>query len=74
MPDAEAVINIQARYGEIHMADNRPDDKSDATAKPAQGTVDTGTKYRDRPSDDGKYGDADAQPRPGAAREDAAGT
>jgi len=55
------------------MAETRPEDKSDATAKPAQGTIDTQTKYRDRPSDDGKYGDADAQPRPGAAREDAAG-
>jgi hypothetical protein len=42
-------------------------------AEPAQGTVDTETRYRDRPSDDGKNGDAAAQPRPNAAREDAAG-
>jgi hypothetical protein len=42
-------------------------------AEPAQGTVDTETRYRDRPSDDGKNGDAAAQPRPHAAREDAAG-
>jgi hypothetical protein len=40
--------------------------------EPAQGTVDTQTQYRDRPSDDGKHGDAAAQPRPNAAREDAA--
>jgi len=42
-------------------------------SEPAQGTVDTGTRFRDRPSDDGKYGDGAEQPRPDAAREDAAG-
>lgn len=42
-------------------------------AEPAQGSVDTETRYRDRPSDDGKNGDAAAQPRPNAAREDEAG-
>jgi hypothetical protein len=39
--------------------------------EPAQGTVETGTQYRDRPSDDGKYGDGADQPRPDAAKEDA---
>jgi hypothetical protein len=48
-------------------------DKPDAPAEPAQGNVDTKTQYRDRPSDDGKNGDAAAQPRPNAAREDSAG-
>jgi hypothetical protein len=47
--------------------------RSDAPATPAQGSVDTQTRYRDRPSDDGKHGDAAAQPRPNADREDAAG-
>jgi hypothetical protein len=47
-------------------------DNSYPAAAPAQGTVDTQTKYRDRPSDDGKYGDAGAQPRPEADKEDAA--
>jgi hypothetical protein len=55
------------------MSDTRPKNESDRTARPAQGTEDTETKFRDRPSDDGKYGDAAAQPRPEHAREDAAG-
>lgn len=46
--------------------------KSDP-ADPAQGTVDTETKYRDRPTDDGKYGDGAAQPRPEHELEDASG-
>ncbi len=50
-----------------------PKDRSDAPAEPAQGTVDTHTRYRDRPSDDGKYGDAAEQPRPNKDQEDAAG-
>jgi hypothetical protein len=41
--------------------------------EPAQGTIDTEIRYRDRPSDDGKNNDAAAQPRPNAALEDAAG-
>ena len=55
------------------MTDTRSTDKAQPDAKPAQGTVDTETRFRDRPSDDGKYGDAAAQPRPEHAREDAAG-
>lgn len=55
------------------MSDTRPKHESNPSARPAQGTVDTETKFRDRPSDDGKYGDADSQPRPEHAREDAAG-
>jgi hypothetical protein len=74
MRDAEAINTATLTHTEDPMTDTQPKDKSDSKAKPAQGTLDTGTKYRDRPSDDGKYGDADAQPRPGAAREDAAGT
>jgi hypothetical protein len=55
------------------MTDTRPNNETKPDAQPAQGTVDTQTKYRDRPSDDGKYGDAAAQPRPEHAREDSAG-
>jgi hypothetical protein len=56
------------------MTDTRPKKiKADSAAEPAQGTVDTQTRYRDRPSDDGKYGDGAAEPRPEADREDAAG-
>ncbi len=36
-------------------------------AGPALGTVDTKTRYRDRPSNDGTIGDAAAQPRPSDA-------
>lgn len=36
--------------------------------EPAQGRVDTQTRYRDRPTDDGKHGDADAEPRPDELR------
>jgi len=50
-----------------------PKPRSDSPAEPAQGSVDTETRYRDRPSDDGKHGDAAAEPRPNADREDAAG-
>jgi len=52
---------------------SNPKHPSDSPAEPAQGSVDTETRYRDRPSDDGKHGDAAAQPRPNAAKEDAAG-
>jgi len=55
------------------MTDTRPKKKADSTAEPAQGTVDTQTRYRDRPSHDGKYGDGAAEPRPETDREDAAG-
>jgi hypothetical protein len=30
--------------------------------EPAQGHIQTGVRYRDRPTDDGKYGDADQEP------------
>jgi hypothetical protein len=30
--------------------------------EPAQGHIQTGTRYRDRPTDDGKYGDGDQEP------------
>ena len=33
-----------------------------ASDEPAQGSVDTQTRYRDRPTDDGKYGDGDGVP------------
>jgi hypothetical protein len=35
-----------------------PAPSSEPPVEPAQGTVDTQTRYRDRPTDDGKYGDA----------------
>jgi hypothetical protein len=35
-----------------------PPPSSEPPVEPAQGTVDTETRYRDRPTDDGKYGDA----------------
>lgn len=34
----------------------------DKAAEPAQGHIDTQTRYRDRPTDDGKYGDGGEQP------------
>jgi len=33
-----------------------------APVEPAQGHIDTRTQYRDRPTDDGKYGDAGQEP------------
>jgi hypothetical protein len=33
-----------------------------ASDEPAQGRVDTQTRYRDRPTDDGKHGDGDGVP------------
>jgi len=52
---------------------DHPKDQPATPVEPAQGSVDTQTRYRDRPSDDGKHGDAAAQPRPNAEKEDAAG-
>lgn len=49
------------------------DQKSQSPPKPDRDAVETQTRYRDRPSDDGKHGDAADQPRPDKAREDAAG-
>lgn len=49
-----------------HSRNVRPEsaEKSTGSAdEPAQGRVDTETRYRDRPTDDGKHGDADAEPR-----------
>lgn len=48
----------------MNETDSHSKDRSDAPpAEPAQGNVDTQTRYRDRPSDDGKQGDAAAQRR-----------
>jgi hypothetical protein len=52
---------------------SEPSHSRSSQAEPAQGTVDTGTRFRDRPSDEGKYGDAAFEPRPAADAEDAAG-
>lgn len=55
------------------MNDKPQPKKSKPTTEPAQGTVDTGARFRDRPSDDGKYGDAANQPRQERDREDEVG-
>jgi len=44
------------------------EEPSESADEPAQGRVDTQTRYRDRPTDDGKHGDADAEPRQEAER------
>lgn len=58
----------RTRPGARHRETAPPSAPSNITSEPAQGTIDTQAKYRDRPTDDGKYGDADAQPRQGELR------
>jgi hypothetical protein len=66
--DNQQTTNTGAKGKPAELSHGKP-----SQAEPAQGTVDTATRFRDRPSDDGKYGDAAAQPRPAADAEDAAG-
>lgn len=40
-----------------------PNNTSGSAEQPVQGRVATQTRYRDRPTDDGKHGDEDAEPR-----------
>ena len=59
------------------MPDTTPDAKASSKAKPkpaasasvepAQGHIDTTVQYRDRPTDDGKYGDGAEQSAPQVA-------
>ena len=39
-----------------------------AESEPAQGSIETEIRYRDRPSDDGKYGNEADDPRPDESR------